>query len=551
MSHPFDKTWFQTNRSAVVTFCEKIIDAIKKDKRHVLIKAPVKSGKRVIMEVLSVLLPGYRVKYITSLNRVDVKNQKDELESYGISTHLTKDDRAVTSAINEIDYDIQKGYAVIAGFDECDYGSGDRQKMARLYKKFANVSEVVKLYISATAHETEASRLRDRQDYAEFTYTPPTEYCGAKFFLDADLVYEPEAFFENDTGELHLTDHAKEVLRKSITQSRHIGVVRTTRQVPMDYFIFTPTRKSIETQLQNVTGKPWEVVPVNQKHPFDWESSRNQLLTLDTRKNYLIVIMQTCTRGTDLKGWHHKIGFWHDQRRADAVNLNTLLQAVRICHYSTDYPDGDFNPGGAGKPTPQAIRLYMDRRIIDMAADDDLHAYLGAGGKVPTRTSTGRSRRSPSSTEGWGIPFEIKLPDGLLSELDNQNTTASTRPRWTAALLPLIPEEKRYLFVGRELATKRTAAAGVKIVHKDALTGTPSRANPGGAMTDEIFESRMDHFWLDIATEDIPLKDRTVIRKGTAYVTYGVEIPSESSSPSSSPRLVYPIHAKPSSMYEH
>jgi hypothetical protein len=551
MSHPFDKTWFQVNRAALVSFCEQIHEAIVvRGKRHILIKAPVKSGKRVIMEFLSVLLADHRVKYITSLNRVDVKNQQEELESYGINTHLTKDDRSVTQVIAEIEYDIAHAFAVIAGFDECDYGSGDRQKMARLYKKFADVTAVVKLYISATAHETEASRISHRPDFEAFTYEPPPEYCGAKFFLDAGLVYEPLPFFEIEegTGNLRLTNHAKQVLRESINVDRHIGVVRTTRKIPTRDFHMTITRKSIERQLQAVTGKPWELVVVDQTNAFDWEDSRNQNMTLNKKTNYLIVIMQTCTRGTDLKGWHHKLGFWHDQRAADAVNLNTLLQAIRVCHYSSDYPDGDFNPGGPGKPTPQAIRLYMDPRIVRMAADDDLRAYLAAGGKVPTRTTTGRPRGRPSSTEGWGVPFAITLPDSLCSELAALNATAANRPRWTAEILPLIPEDMRDSFVGRELSTKRTAPDGVRLVHRDVVAREPCRANPGGAMNDTIFDARMEYFWLDIATLDLPLDDGTTIRKGTAYVTYGVEIPSETSSPAESP---HPIHAKSSSMYEH
>lgn len=549
MPTAYSKDWFETNRKTVVDFCKKVFDAIKRGKRHILIKAPVKSGKRVIMEYLSLLLRefGFRVKYITSLNRVDVKNQQDELELYHINTHLTKDDRSVSQAMLEIEHDITNGFKVVAGFDECDYGSGDKQKLGTLYKKFRDNADVVKLYISATAHETEASTLCDREDFESFTYDPPEGYCGAKFFLDNNLVFEPQEFFELDEfdGNLRLTEHGKQVLQDSVTKDRTIGVVRTPRKVPTVLFVPKLIRKALELQLEAVTGKEWEIVVVDQSHPLNWEDHRTRNgFIYDPKRCYLIIIMQTCTRGTDLKGWHHKLAFWHDQRVCDGVNLNTLLQAIRVCHFAGDYPGGVFE--GTGEPTPQKVRVYMDQRIIKMAADDNLDEYLAAGGKVPTRTKKGR--RPGSSAVGWGVPIPVTLPHELYAEMFLSKMTDRLRTRWTEAIMDLLDEETRarFNFDDRTLSTKRSADDGVRQVHQKYLESVPCQANPGGTMTEEIFESRENHFWLDFATRDIPLANGQSIPKYTAYITYGVEIPSEASSPASSPIRIY---ATPASMY--
>jgi hypothetical protein len=230
------------------------------------------------------------------------------------------------------------------------------------------------------------------------------------------------------------------------------------------------------------------------------------------------------------------------------VNLNTLLQAIRICHYSSDYKDA------AGTPQPQKIRLYMDPRIIHMAATDDLATYLDAGGKVPTRTKKGR--RPTTAHDGWGVPVRITLPDELLTELLASNTTKTNRLVWTPKIIELIPADAtdkygrnlRELFEGRTFATKRNATEGVKLVHQKFAENEPCRANPGGVMTEDDIKDRTNHFWLDFAGAPLTLPSGETIARDTAYITYGVEIPSEYSSPASTPPR---IHATAASMYEH
>lgn len=528
INHPYPAAWFTANRPAVAEFVNEILAAIRRGVKHILIKAPVKSGKRVIVECLSVLFPGYRVKYITSLNRIDVKNQKEELETYGISTLLTKDDAAVTGAIQEISRNIDDGHRVMLCYDECDYGSGNRQKLARLYQAFINEPDAVKLYFSATAHETEASTLSGRDDFQVMPYVPPPEYCGAGYFYQNNLVFEPNPFFEMELGDVVVSEHGKQVIRDSITPERHIGVVRTTRGIPTALFKNTQVRRELERQLHaiNPDGRPWTITPVDQKDSHDWENPITRRgFVMDTESNHLIVIMQTCTRGTDLKGWHAKLAFWHDQRDCEKVNLNTMIQAVlRPCHYSTDY---------AG--VPQRVRLYVDPRVVKVAWDDDIEDYINHSGKSPTRTRTSPVR---GNAVGWGVPFKVTLPNELLTsaEISSQICDA-TRAVLTPAILNLLTAEERIKLQGRTLKHKRCYNPGVVggIFTVNRAFNASNISCPGGGMTDEIQEIRNNHFWIDIAMDDL-----NGIPRGTAFITYG--------DPQARRNGV--IHATTASMYE-
>ena len=522
--HPRPQAWFETNVPNVAEFITRIKAEIDAGKRHILVKAPVKSGKRLMVEFLSVFLPGCPVKYVTSLNRKDVKKQKDELERYGIDTYVLSDAEKCRECIEGVRSHLRRSPFVVCCFDECDYGSGDRQIMSSFYEAFIDEPNVVKVYFSATAHETAASDVSCRANYVAMTYVPPASYCGASYFLANDLVFNPQPFFENVLGRVEVTEHAKQVLRASITDERHIAVVRTTRAIPTALFKNPVVREEIEGQLLKARpGKPWKIVPVDQKDSHDWEDRVIRIgYTCDTEFNYLFVILQTCTRGTDLKGWHRNLAFWHDERASENVNLNTMIQAVlRPCHYSSDY-----------EGVPQPVRLYVDRRVVQMAADDDMEAYLAAGGKEPARTKAVSPGRQAL---GWAKPIRFRIPARLRTEqhIENYykpNANDDIREWWMSRLETLLSEENLALLAGRTMKGKRLNT-GIFTVHRAYVENRASRPGGGNTNMDEI---RQDHFWLDIATEE-----HEGIPVGTAYITYGI--------PERNAEL---LRTKPASMYE-
>lgn len=397
MPHPYTLAHFKEENNEVVEFVQNLRAQIDAGKRHILVKAPVKSGKRIMVEVIAVIL-GVPVRYITSLNRKDVKSQQAELAAYGVVTHIMDRKEKVDPAISDIRAHAKTPFIVLC-FDECDYGSGEKQVVAPLFAEFLDAPNVVKLYFSATAHETAVSALANRENYVAMTYVPPPTYRGAAYFLENGLVFTPQPFFDLDEGTLSITAHARQVLCDSINDDRHIGIVRVAeRGVPMSLFKDDDKRKVLEAQLATAThGKQWIIKPIDEKTPFDWEdrATRNGYVKED-EVNYLFVVKQTCGRGTDLKGWHPKLAFWHDARAAPKANLNTTIQAfLRPSHYSP-LP---------GKPTHgysldgERIRLYVDPRVVQVAVDDDMDAYLKAGGKAPARTRVRLSRPYDLSVE--------------------------------------------------------------------------------------------------------------------------------------------------------
>ena len=396
-AHPRPLAWFLERRDVTTAFTQTIVDEKNKGKNHILVNAPVKSGKKDIVEILRQLTAD-TVVYATSLNRKDVKRQKTELNEYGVRVHVIDNDAHCRDAIADINTHTGIVYLCI---DECDYGSGDKQKMSALYTEFVDEPNVIKVYFSATSHETEASSLSQRSDFTYLKYNPPPEYHGAKYFLDEDLVIDDvDSFFEldEDTGDILLTEHGVVVIRESINNDRHIGVVRVTnKKIPMKDFKKTPIKRSIEAQLK--AGMPesrnWEIVPIDASDSHDWEDRRTRISYVnDMEQNILFIIKQTCTRGTDLKGWHHRLAFWHDARSHHGCSRpNTLIQAfLRPSHYGN----------------PQAIRLYVDKLVVELAAYDDMEAWIKGCGKPPTRTKREKTHLNKTSEISFNTVAEAK-----------------------------------------------------------------------------------------------------------------------------------------------
>ena len=536
MDHPHTEPWFRSYRPEIFAFVGTIVSLLTAGKRHILVKAPVKSGKREIVECISAVMSRYLVKYITALNRLDVKTQKAELEQYGITTHVITAGDGLDAAVTDVKSALASGQKVVCCFDECDYGAGRNQKMSTLYSNHIDETNVVKIYFSATGQETEASNLATRADYAAITYVPPATYRGAKYFLEAGLVFTPAPFFEYDCGTLDISAHGIKVVQESIKPKRHIGVVRTTRSVPVNRFKDAHVRRALEKKLQSSIpgGKKWEIIPVDEKDSHDWESTKTQrAYVLDPDTNYLFVIHQTCTRGTDLKGWHRTLAFWHDQRMRDKVNLNTMIQAIlRPCHY------GD----------PQEVRMYVDERALMVEAGAITMAeYRNDGGKAPTRTSWGKSKNGKRDGD-WGVPIKVHFPAELLGSLPLPPRNASDYEEIASAIHPLLGNDDRKILAERELVScvKRSVPSWMTTVEGSYKSRQPQMPNISGRLADELIQTAHERYWIDIAVEH--LSDS--LSPGTAFITYGLPPPSPELSPASSRSSPIPLTTRPASMFE-
>lgn len=392
--HPHNREWFISKRKEIHTFVSKIDESIENGKRIILAEAEVKAGKKEIVECIKTENPDIKGYYITSLNRKDVKNQKDELALYGIETFVVNNDSVISKIITDVTEHIKKGKKVYFFFDECDYGSGKNQKIAGVFTVFMNTPEVIHILISATAQETLFASIADRSDFETLKFIPPTTYKGAKYFLENDLVYTPKPFIlKQPSSELTITPHAYDVMRESFTETRNIGGIRITGKGYTTETILTCVRqleKMVNRHFDGgYHGRPFKIKVIDSNNEFNWEDSitRRGYTCQPLEANWLFIFNQTCTRGTDLKDWHPNLAFWHDARPCNSCNLNTLLQAIlRPSHYSACYTK---NMVVNGKPQiiniHQPIRLYVDKAAVK-AATGDFTDYKKAKGKAPTRT---------------------------------------------------------------------------------------------------------------------------------------------------------------------
>lgn len=407
-SHPRPIEWFNDERPEVYDFCQTIKETIEDSKKHIIIWAPVKCGKRIIVECTTLVIPEYTHIYLCSLNRKDVKTQKDELEQYGISLRCIYNDKEAEEAIKEIKYLLSLGKQLIIHFDECDYGSGKKQKMSKIFQEVKNIEKIIKLYYSATPEEAVYSNLTERNDYELLEFTPPDSYRGAHYFLENNLVFDGEVAFEKIEGRIYFTDHGKNVLRDSIKPNRNIGVFRNTN-TKISGDLLKANKENLEHEIARlgIDERQITIKIVDANDSFDWEDEeiRNGYI-LNIGKIFIFIINQTCGRGTDLNGWHHRLAFWHDPRLHNKSNLNTLLQAMfRIVYYSTNYCEKhgistkQCREKGC-EPMDQPIRMYVSKMCVELAVTGNIKAYIDAGGKPPTRTIKGHATAEYDIYEG-------------------------------------------------------------------------------------------------------------------------------------------------------
>jgi len=380
--HPWSINEFQEKRPEIYEFMKNISIHIEQDKHHILIHAPVKCGKRVMVESLTRILTEHKHYYVCSLNRTDVKIQKEELGEYGVSLHLTSNKEEKESAINAINYDLNYGNTIIIHCDECDYGCGRNQNLNPLFTRFMENLDVTFIYYSATPEETMYSQLSRREDYIMLQFEPPSSYRGASYFLDNGLVFEPSVCLQKNEGIITPTEHFKQVVRDSITHERNIGVIRIVGRI-FSTELIKANSKVIETELNRLGfSRPFTIKAIGEKDKFEWENREicGGYTKAPLERNYIFFINQTCVRGTDLNGWHFRLAFWHDSRVTKTAS-STLLQAIlRPSYYITNYMKD-------GIPQEQPIRMYVSEIAMRLAASNDIQEYLSKGGKPPSRTS--------------------------------------------------------------------------------------------------------------------------------------------------------------------
>lgn len=388
-----------------------VVQAIEQGKRRILIRAPVKSGKRQMVEYLAMrdntTNPTRKHKFLTAWHRKADEDQRDELKCYGIDvfsgiTGKKKEDyNAKILATLQSAPDV----TLIIHIDECDHGSAERQLLAEIWSNWRDNENVIFILYSATPEEVIYSGEIDSADEDEemiedlviegvrFDYTPPETFCGPEKFLDAGLVHEARPFFEKalELGGQHryrLTDQGRQLvtdlraqIEVDLERQRHdrSWIVRNILMLRLSYDNdenetsskpkSKQDKKAIHQFLKNLHMFPelqdcrifvdkGEATPgmsdlcVDQK--IQWSNSRYWDGITESRP-VIIVNDQTCSRSTELAA-HDRIFAYHDYRRT--VTFSVCSQAFeRVNHYSTKYSSGF-----------QHIRIYCHEKTMLLSA---------------------------------------------------------------------------------------------------------------------------------------------------------------------------------------
>lgn len=196
--------------------------------RRLLIHGQVKVGKREIVEYISLREhndPYRHHIFISSFHRKSDENQRTELEQHGLKVFSLFSKKKQDEAIEYIeDQLIIPDNRIIIHWDECDYGTGERQTLAKIYRHFRDNEQVFNILYSATPEEMLFSNEINQDDefVSEFyeegiveKYEPPVGYCGAAEFMAHNLVQDAIPFFESSTNphDIVLSAQAKIILR--------------------------------------------------------------------------------------------------------------------------------------------------------------------------------------------------------------------------------------------------------------------------------------------------------------------------------------------------
>lgn len=386
--------------------------------RRVVLRAPVKSGKREVVEYIAMRDGGVtspRVHaFLSAWHRAADEDQRNELKLHNMKVFSINKKAAADECVKWILEQIGLGKVVVIHLDECDHGSGDKQILGKVYKKIRELSQVFTILYSATPQEVlfsedvnseeEGEMLDDMLCYgAHVEYTPPTGYCGAGRFLDENLVINALPFFTMMPVPT-LTDQGREIIKglKASTASGgpNIATLRLTKKDGR-----TKHGKEIYKFLENSHRFP-ELEGVQiwvDKGDCDWGhprkiewSDRDYWITIAKDIPILIVMDQTSSRSTE---WacHDRIFATHDFRTAQQYAILSQAQE-RVNHYTSKYKGG-FQP----------IRVYGHKKTFELSAGRITYEqYLTCEWKM-RKVDTRRAVK-----DNLGEVYEIKNEAGVL-----------------------------------------------------------------------------------------------------------------------------------------
>ena len=387
------KTWtvdqFEQYRPTITDFCKtEVVPILNGELFNTLVfEAPVKSGKREFPEYLAMrdTVPGNcrttRVHgFISAWHRTADDEQRRELSHHNLKVFSIINKTALDECITWIREQIDQGKFVVIHMDECDYGSGEKQIIGKVYKFIRLYVQIFIILYSATPQEVLFSDDIDEETRELFgelmrrgkhvKYVPPSNYCGPLRFLQEGLVNDATPFFTIINSIPVLTEQGRKIIEdlKISTREgtgRNITVLRLTGKDGRK-----KNSKHIHQFLQFAHRIPEleGITLLIDKNDYggdcmfegkiirkiDW-SNTNVWSTHSKDVPTLVVIDQTSSRSTE---WacHNRIDTLHDYR--NEKHYTTNVQAQQRCNHFIGPKYSEF----------QRIKIYGDKKSFELSA---------------------------------------------------------------------------------------------------------------------------------------------------------------------------------------
>jgi hypothetical protein len=361
--------------------------------KRMLIRAPVKSGKREQVEYIAMrdfAKNPHRVHaFISAFHRLADNDQRAELKLHNLNVFSIITKTKADEFLAWFALQIAAGKHIVVHLDESDFASGNQQTLAPVYKAVRDAANTTAILYTATHPEMLFSGDVGNPDQELVNeiheggvcveYEPPANFCGPARFLDEGLVIDATRFFTLIAdGRLALTPQGLEIMRglhASIAtgSGRNILVLRlstgeTRKKESKDIYQFLQFWQSIPELGGTLVfaDKDIKAIPNSDnviKSPIQWSNKMFwQGMTRDMP--IIVVIDQTSSRSTE---WacHDRIYALHDFRKQ--ITYTTVSQAdERVNHYT-----------GHKYSTFQPIKVYGHKKSFELSAKRiDYKAYL-------------------------------------------------------------------------------------------------------------------------------------------------------------------------------
>lgn len=387
--HAWSVSDFEIERPSMTRFVrDKLLPLLHhKSYRRILIRAPVKSGKREIVEYIAQRDHSYdshRVHaFISAWHRTADEDQRRELELHNMKVFSITDKDKATHCVEWIEKQIAEGKEIILHLDECDYGAGARQILGSIYTTFHDNASVTFLLYSATPQEVLFSgevEEKGNEEYGQLLkeikqsgacveYCPPEGFCGPTRFLEEGLIFDAEPFFVMAGNQIQLTSQGTQILSDfhanlKDDSSRNIVVLRLSsgdgggkeNKHIYQFLRHASNCKELESFIIIVAKDENNVrcprgralMEIIQWSSEDYWKCKAKDIPI------IIAIDQTAGRSTE---WvcHDRIFAYHDFRNEPVYT--TISQAQeRVNHYEQRY--GEF----------QRIRVYGHKKTFELSA---------------------------------------------------------------------------------------------------------------------------------------------------------------------------------------